>query len=152
VDGVVSSAETLLSDDDAFTGIYGEIADAILEGRDSVSGTTVNDSLPFVLTWHEIDSVPDDSNDEEDEPSQEKFITINDDPDYWGSVSPDFDLDDEIEKIVDAAHAAGITVYKNSEPSYEIRDEGKEIDWFSEWCGVADLWSESQWVEWFRKQ
>jgi hypothetical protein len=152
VDGVVSSAETLLSDDEAFTGIYGDISDAIRDGRDSVSGTTVNDSLPFVLTWHEIDSVTDDSNDEEYKPSREKYITINDDSDYWGSVPPDFDLDDEITKIVGAAHAAGITVYENSEPSYEIRDEGIEIDWFSEWCGVADSWSESQWVEWFRKQ
>jgi hypothetical protein len=89
---------------------------------------------------------------DDDEPSREKYITINDDIDCWGSVPPDFDLDDEIRKIVDAAHAAGITVYENSEPSYELRDEETEIDWFSEWCGVAELWSESQWVEWFRGQ
>jgi hypothetical protein len=156
VDGVVSSAETLLSDDDAFTGIYGDIADAIRDGRDSVSGTTVNDCLPFVLTWNQIDSVPDDNNDgkddEEDEPSREKYITINDDPDYWGSVEPDFDLDGEIAKLINAADDAGITVYHDCKPSQEVRDNGTEIYWFGEWCGGGHAWDEHRWVNWFRGQ
>jgi hypothetical protein len=61
VDNKVRSDENLFSNDDAFVGIYGDIADAIREGRDSVSGTTVIESRPFVLTWHEIESAPDDS-------------------------------------------------------------------------------------------
>ena len=90
--------------------------------------------------------------DEYDEPTREKYITINDDPDYWGSVAPDFDLDEEIAKIANAADDAGIVVYDGCEPSQETIDTGTEIDWFSEWCTVADSWSESQWAEWFRKQ
>ena len=90
--------------------------------------------------------------DKEDEPQHEKYITINDDPDYWGSVAPDFDLDEEIAKIANAADDAGIVVYDGCEPSQETIDTGTEIDWFSEWCTVADSWSESQWAEWFRKQ
>ena len=93
-----------------------------------------------------------DDEDEEDEPKREKYITINDDPDYWGSVEPDFDLDEEIAKITNAADDAGIVVYDGDKPSQETIDTGIEIDWFSEWCTVADSWSESQWVEWFRKQ
>ena len=61
VDGVVSSSEILLSDDDAFAGIYGDIADAIRDGRDSVSGNTegkYEESRPFVLTWNQIDDAP----------------------------------------------------------------------------------------------
>jgi len=125
--------------DAAFTAIFGRTPD----DQDRNNGL-----------WSMMVAACDDDggDDEEDEPSRQKFITINDDIDCWGSVEPDFDLDDEIRKIVDAAESAGITVYENSEPTYEIRDEGTEIDWFTEWCGVADLWSESQWVEWFRKQ
>ena len=94
----------------------------------------------------------DDEDDEDDEPKREKYITINDDIDYWGSVPANFDMDEEIAKITNAAQDAGIVVYDGCEPSQETIDSGTEIDWFSEWCTVADSWSESQWVEWFRKQ
>ena len=154
VDGVVSSDENLFSGDDAFPGIYGDIADAIRDGRESVSGVTVKNSLPFILTWNQIDdpSCSDDDEDDDDHSSREKYITINDDPDYWGSVPPDFDLDDEIEKITNAAEDAGIVVYDDCKPTYEVRDNGTEIDWFTEWCVVAHSWSKSEWLDWFRQQ
>ena len=82
----------------------------------------------------------------------EKFITINNDVDYWGSVPPDFDLDDEIRKIVDAAEAAGIIVYDVCQPSQETRDNGTEIDWFTEWCSAGHEWDEHYWAKWFRGQ
>jgi len=43
----------------------------------------------------------------------EKYITINDDPDYWGTMPPGCDLDAEITKIINAAEAAGIAVYND---------------------------------------
>lgn len=82
----------------------------------------------------------------------EKYITINDEVDCWGSVPADFDLDAEIAKLTNAAQDAGIVVYDGCEPSQETIDTVTEIDWFSEWCTVADSWSELQWVDWFRKQ
>ena len=82
----------------------------------------------------------------------EKYITINGDIDYWGEVPANFDMDAEIAKITNAAHDAGIVVYDGCEPSEETVDTGTKIDWFAEWCTVADFWTESQWVEWFRKQ
>lgn len=80
----------------------------------------------------------------------EKYITINDNIDCWGDVPPDFDLDDEIAKITNAAQNAGIVVYENCNPSQEVRDNGFEVQWFTEWC-YSYAWNESQWVEWFRK-
>jgi hypothetical protein len=90
------------------------------------------------------------------EPSREKYITINDDADYWGPIPPGVDLNDEIAKITNAAEDAGIVVYDNCKPSEEVRDNGTQINWFSPWCeaffdgGIA--WSESQWLDWFRQQ
>ena len=95
-----------------------------------------------------VESAEDEEEDEDDEPQREKYITINDDIDYWGTVPPDFDLEDEIAKITNAADDAGIVVYDGCESSQEAIDTGTEIDW----CSVADSWTESQWVEWFRKQ
>ena len=158
VDGVVSSTENLLSGDDGFTGIYGDIADAIRDGRESVSGKTegkYEDSRPFVLTWRQIDadaeSESDEGEDEDDKPQREKYITINDDIDCWGEVPANFDMQAEIAKITNAADDAGIVVYDGCEPSQETIDSGKQVDWSTEWCYSYE-WTESQWVEWFRKQ
>lgn len=92
------------------------------------------------------------SNEDDGKPQHEKYITINDDIDCWGEVPANFDVGAEIAKITNAANDAGIVVYDGCEPSQETIDTGTEIDWFSEWCAVADSWSESQWVDWFRKQ
>lgn len=99
-----------------------------------------------------VESAEDEGGDEGDEPQREKYITINDDIDCWGAVPANFDLEEEITKITNAADDAGIGVYDGCEPSQETIDTGTEIDWFSEWCTVADSWSELQWVDWFRKQ
>ena len=93
----------------------------------------------------------DDEDDEDDEPKREKYITINDDIDYWGSVPANFDMDEEIAKLTNAAQDAGIVVYDGCKPSQETIDSGKKVDWSTEWCYSYE-WSESQWVEWFRKQ
>ena len=92
-----------------------------------------------------------DDEDEDDEPKREKYITINDDIDYWGSVPVNFDMGEEIAKITNAADDAGIVVYDGCEPSQETIDTGKEIDWSTEWCYSYE-WSEAQWLDWFRKQ
>ena len=81
----------------------------------------------------------------------EKYITINDDIDCWGTVPPDFDLEEEIAKITNAADDAGISVYDGCKPSQETIDTGTEIDWFTEWCHSYE-WTELKWSEWFRKQ
>ena len=92
-----------------------------------------------------------DDEDEDDEPKREKYITINDDIDYWGEVPENFDMGAEIAKITNAADDAGIVVYDGCEPPQETIDSGREIDWSTEWCYSYE-WSESQWLEWFRKQ
>ena len=56
VNRVVSSSETLLSEDDAFTGIYRDIAVAIRYGIKSIHGKTVNDCQDFCLTWRKLKS------------------------------------------------------------------------------------------------
>jgi hypothetical protein len=81
----------------------------------------------------------------------EKYITINDDPDYWGTMPRD-DRDAWIAKISNAADDAGIVVYDDCQPSQEVRDTGTEIDWFTEWCGVGHEWDEHDWTNWFRGQ
>jgi hypothetical protein len=43
-------------------------------------------------------------------------------------------------------------VYLNCPPSQEVRDNGTEIDWVTEWCATGHAWGEHHWVEWFRKQ
>ena len=84
--------------------------------------------------------------------AQEKYITINDDPDYWGTIPPGCDLDAEIAKLTNAAEAAGIAVYDDCQPSQEVRDDGTEIDWFAEWCAGGFEWDEHRWTNWFRGQ
>jgi len=82
----------------------------------------------------------------------EKYITIKDDPDYWGTMPPGCDLDAEITKIINAAEDARIPVYHNCQPSQEVRDTGTEIDWFTEWCRPGHDWDEHDWTNWFRAQ
>jgi len=84
--------------------------------------------------------------------AQEKFITITDDIDCWGTIPPGCDLDDEITQLLNAAADAEIVVYYNCQPSQEVRDNGTELDWFSEWCGGGHTWDEHHWVIWFRGQ
>jgi hypothetical protein len=84
--------------------------------------------------------------------AREKFITINDDSDYWGTIPPGCDLDSEITKIINAADDAGITVYYDCKLLQEVRDNGTEIEWFTEWCATGHEWDEHHWVNWFRGQ
>jgi hypothetical protein len=89
---------------------------------------------------------------ERNEAMIEKYITINDDPDYWGAMPPGCDLAAEIAKIINAADDAGIVVYDDCQPSKEVRDTGTAIDWFTEWCAVGHTWDEHDWTNWFRAQ
>ena len=110
-------------------------------------------SMMIAATNDDPSCEDDEDEDEDDKPKREKYITIKDDIDYWGVVPVDFDMESEIAKITNAAHDAGVVqVYDGCEPSQETINTGTEIDWFSEWCTVANSWAESQWVEWFRKQ
>ena len=72
VNRVVSSAETLMSNDDAFTGIYRDIAVAIRYGIKSIHGKTVNDCQDFCLTWIELQA---DDRDETSE-SNDQIVQI----------------------------------------------------------------------------
>jgi len=99
----------------------------------------------FPIVFSELD-------DDEGEPQRQTYITINDDPDDWGAMPPGCDLDAEITKIINAADDAKIVVYHNCQPSQEVRDNGTEIDWFAEWCGVGHEWDEHDWTNWFRAQ
>ena len=74
VNGVVSSIENFFSNDDAFTGIYGDIADAIRGGMESVSGTLVNDSRYFFLTWIQLEA---EDRDDTPEPDDQISKTMN---------------------------------------------------------------------------
>jgi len=84
--------------------------------------------------------------------AHEKYITINDEIDYWGAMPPGRDRDAETTKIINAAEAAGIAVYSDCQPSQEVRDNGTELDWFTEWCTTGHELDEHHWVNWFRGQ
>lgn len=90
--------------------------------------------------------------------SHDKYITVNDDIDYWcGSTPPDeFDSAAEASKIQSAAEAAGIPVIRDSmSRRQQYSDDGEElveIDWFSEWCAAGYAWDEERWTEWFAKR
>jgi len=117
--------------------------------RAYISGFAGFDSGPahakFPIVFSEMD-------DDEGESQRQTYITIKDDIDYWNQMPAGCDLDAEIAKITNAAKAAGIAVYNDCQPPQEVRDNGTEIDWYTEWCGAGYEWDEHQWTNWFRGQ
>jgi hypothetical protein len=85
--------------------------------------------------------------------SNNYYITVNANSDYWGSNADDYDCESEANKIQSAAESAGIPVIRDvhhSRQQYTVEgDEMVEIDWFSDWCNAGYAWDEDRWTEWF---
>lgn len=83
-----------------------------------------------------------------------KFITISTDPTDWGDTSaiPDFNINDAVQQIRDAAESQGIEVLTDESPRFVCNVDGSEkdnVDWFTTWCSEGYLWMDWQWRKWF---
>ena len=150
VDGIIEDCGAQFCDDqDESENVYELIEEAIAEGKDSLKVELSKRDDAVEITWTIAEPLT-----VQAEKSPSWFISISTDPTAWGDTTsdPDFNVDDEVSKIRDAAESQGIEVLTDESPRAVYSADGTEkdpIDWFTTWCREGYQWSDSQWREWF---